>query len=208
MGTTLLPRHSLARRALRRALSFPVLILAASVATACAAGNGLTSPATVDNAVLTYSVYALSGTPSSLPAAYQYTTETLVRPYVSISGAINFELAFDLTSDGKVLLLPAKTVVPLPPAGSPSVGLQKMTANFSALQRAPLTGYTLDTAQTVTVGQTYTMQLHNSGCVYGDYFYAKLVVDSIIVPERRMVIRSLVNRNCGYRALTEGLPKD
>jgi hypothetical protein len=208
MGTTLLPRHSDARRALRRALSFPVLIFAVSVAAACSAGNGLTSPATADNAVLTYSVYALSGTPNTLPAAYQYTTETLVRPYVSISGAINFELAFDLTADGKVLLLPAKAVVPLPPAGSPSVGLQKMTANFDALTRAPLTGYTLDTAQTVTVGQTYALQLHNSGCVYGDFFYVKLVVDSIIVPERRMVIRSLVNRNCGYRSLLEGLPKD
>jgi hypothetical protein len=76
------------------------------------------------------------------------------------------------------------------------------------LASAPLTGYTVDTAQTVSAGQTYTVQLHNSGCVYGDYFYAKLVVDSIIVPERRMVIRSLVNRNCGYRALTEGLPKN
>ncbi len=208
MGTTLLPCHSHARRALRRALSFPVLIVAATIAAACGAGNGLTSPATADNAVLTYSVYALSGTANTLPAAYQFTTETLVRPYVSVSGSINFELAFDLTPDGKVLLLPAKTVVPLAPAGSPSVGLQKMTANFDALARAPLTGYTLDTAQTVTTGQTYTLQLHNSGCVYGDLFYAKLVVDSIILAERRMVIRSLVNRNCGYRSLTEGLPKD
>ena len=37
---------------------------------------------------------------------------------------------------------------------------------------------------------------------------AKLTVDEIDVPARRMLVRLLVNRNCGYRSLTAGVPKD
>jgi hypothetical protein len=35
-----------------------------------------------------------------------------------------------------------------------------------------------------------------------------MVVDSVIAAERRVVLRTMVNRNCGYRALTAGLPKN
>jgi len=197
-----------ARRSLPRVLSFVVLLSVAATAAACGSGNGLTSPSTYDNVISTYSVYALSGTPNTFPAAYQYSSETLVRPVVSTSGSVNFDVAFDLTADGKLLILPVRAIVPLPPSSAPIIGTQKMTSTFGALARAPLTGYTLDSAVTASVGETYTIQLHNSGCVYGDYWYAKLSVDSIIRAERRIVIRSLVNRNCGYRSLTEGLPKD
>ncbi len=208
MGTTLLPRHSDARRLPRRAMSFPALVFAAVVLAACGAGNSFTQPASFDNVIRTYSVYAVTGTSNTLPAAYQYSTETLVRPQVLSTGSLNFDLAFDIGVDGKVRLLPARFVVPLPPGGSPSLGLQKMLGVFEQLQRAPLTGYTLDSAATAAVGDTYTLQLHDSGCIYGDLFYAKLTVDSIILAQRRIVVRSLVNRNCGYRSLTEGLPKD
>ena len=208
MGTALLSRQSNARRSLRRAIAFPALMVTAFFIAACAAGNGLTSPATVDNVTRTYSVYAVTGTSSALPAAYQYSTETLVRPQLLASGALNFDIAFDITADGKARLLPAKYVVPLPPAGAPILGLQKMTAVYEQLTRAPLTGYTLDSAVTASVGETYTLQLRDSGCIYGDFFYAKLTIDSVIVSQRRIVLRSMVNRNCGYRSLTEGLPKD
>ena len=189
-------------------MSFPALIISAVVVAACSAGNGLTSPATVDNVTRTYSVYAVTGTSNALPAAYQYSTETLVRPQVLASGQLNFDVAFDITADGKARLLPAKYVVPLPPGGAPIIGLQKMTAGYLQLERAPLTGYTLDSAATASVGETFTLQLHSARCIYGDFFYAKLTIDSVIVSQRRIVVRSLVNRNCGYRSLTEGLPKD
>jgi hypothetical protein len=50
------------------------------------------------------------------------------------------------------------------------------------------------------------VRLASAGCIYGEPYYAKVAVDSIIASERRIVLRTLVNRNCGYRALTEGLP--
>lgn len=189
-------------------MSFPVVMLSAALLASCGGGNGLTSPATVDNVLRSYSVYAVTGSSSTLPAAYQYTTETLVRPQVLSNGALNFDIAFDLTTDGKVRLLPARFVVPLPPAGAPSIGLQRMTTPFLTLARAPLNGYQVDSATTLSVGETVTLELRDSGCIYGEYFYAKVTVDSVFMSQRRMVLRSLVNRNCGYRSLTEGLPKD
>jgi hypothetical protein len=206
MGTTLLSRHTAARRLTRRALSFPALIVTAL--TAACGGTGLTSTASVENVTRVYSVFAVTGTSNALPSAYSYTTESLVRPQVLSSGGINFDLAFDLTADGKARLLPAKYVVPLPPAGSPIIGVQKMAGTFAQLERAPTNGYTADSAVTASAGETYTLELRNSGCIYGEYYYAKLSIDSIIVPERRLVVRSLVNRNCGFRGLTDGIPKN
>ncbi len=189
-------------------MSFAVVMSSAALLARCGGGNGLTSPASVDNVLRSYSVYAMTGSSSSLPAAYQYTTESLVRPQVLSNGTLNFDIAFDLTTDGKVRLLPARYLVPLPPAGAPTIGLQRMTTPFASLARAPLNGYQADSAATISVGETFTLELRDSGCNFGEFFYAKITVDSVFVNERRMVMRSLVNRNCGYRSLTEGLPKD
>ena len=45
-----------------------------------------------------------------------------------------------------------------------------------------------------------------AGGIYGEPWYAKGAVGRGMASERRIVLRTLVNRNCGYRALTEGLP--
>lgn len=212
MGKTLFARLSGAPRLARRALSFPAFSLVAlagtAFAAACGDNNGLLSPASIENTVRTYSVYALSGASGTLPAAYSYTTESLERPQILSNGATNFDIAFDLTSDGKVSLLPVRVLVPLPPAGAPSVGMQRSTIAFATITRAPDRSYVSDSTLVAAVGETVLLQLPGSGCVYGEPYYAKVIVDSIIASERRMVIRSLVNRNCGYRSLTTGIPEN
>lgn len=214
MGTTLLLRIVGALRFTQRVLSFPprsISLLGAAgmlIVAACGGGDGLTSPASVENVTRTYSVYALTGSPSTLPAAYQFTSESLIRPQVLPSGSINFDVAFDIGTDGRVRILPARAVVPAPPNGAPSIGVLKVVQSFDALQRAPEKGYLTDSVGVAGVGETYTFELRDSGCIYGEAFYAKLTVDSIIPSERRIVIRTLVNRNCGFRGLVDGLPKN
>lgn len=192
-------------RHLRRAL-LSALSLGLVSAVACSDDNGLTSPASIENATRVYSVYALSGTSSALPAAYQFASERLARPQLLSSGGLNFDLAFDIAADGRVLLLPAATVVPAPPAGAPVIGLQRVSQTFLTLLRAPDRDYGFDSTVTVGVGETVAVEVRSSPCVYGEPYYAKVTIDSIIVAERRIVVRSLTNRNCGYRSLTEGLP--
>lgn len=197
-----------APRLARRALSFLVACVTVSALGACGGDNNLLSPATTENVIRTYSVYAMSSTSPALPAAYRFTTESLERPQILSNGAVNFDMAFDLTANNRVSLVPVRVVVPLPPAGAPSLGLRTSDASFTAMERAPTTGFRPDTSLVVGVGETVLVQVQGGGCFLGDPLYAKLVVDSIIVAERRLVVRSLTNRNCGYRALTEGLPRN
>ncbi|WP_373062692.1 hypothetical protein [Gemmatimonas sp.] len=208
MGVTLIARFFGAPRVARRALSLGALIVTAVALVACDDANNLLQAASSENTARNFSVYALSGTSSALPAAYQFTSERLARPQLLTNGGVNFDVAFDLTSDNKVTLLPVRTVVPLPPAGVSSVGLLKSTTSFSALERAPDRGYAIDSTLVIGIGETVVLQLPGSGCFSGEPYYAKLVVDSIIVAQRRIVVGSLVNRNCGFRALTVGIPKN
>lgn len=208
MGFTLTDRLFGAPRLTRRALSFPALLASAVLLAACGSDANFLSPATIENVSRSYSVYALSGTSSALPSGYLFTGEQLARVQILTNGSINFDVAFDLTAENKVQLLPVRSLVPLPPAGAPNIGLQKSAASYSSIERAPDRGYTLDSALVVDVGELVVLQLNRVPCSFNDPFYAKLVVDSIIVAERRIVLRSLVNRNCGYRALIAGLPRD
>jgi hypothetical protein len=82
------------------------------------------------------------------------------------------------------------------------------TAVFDQLTRAPTSGYVADTTATLAVGEALVVRVANASCFYGDPYYAKLTIDSINVSERRLLVRTLVNRNCGYRSLASGLPTD
>lgn len=189
-------------------MSFPALSVTAVAVAACGDSNSLLSPAVYENIDRQYGVYALTGSPSGLPAGYQFTTESLVRPQILANGSLNFDVAFDITTDGKALVMSAKRVSPAPPAGVASIGFLQLTAVYDQVQKAPDKGYVNDTTAALTVGQAVYVRLSGSGCVYGEPFYAKLTIDSINVAERRLLVRSLVNRNCGYRSLTAGVPKD
>jgi len=208
MSTTLYARYSGAPRLARRALWFGMVAGFAGVLAACGDNGNFLSPATSENAIRSYSVWAITGTNSALPAAVQFSAQTVERPQILANGSVNFEVAFDLTADGKVRFMPARSFVPQPPAGAPTVGLSKSTSAFSAVTRAPDRGYTDDSTLVVSVNEVVLVRLSSSGCIYGEPYYAKAIVDSVIAAERRIVLRSLVNRNCGYRALSEGLPSN
>ena len=66
---------------------------------ACGDDNSLLSPASSENTTRAFSVFALSGSAPALPAAYKFTSESLERPQVLSNGAVNFDVAFDITSD-------------------------------------------------------------------------------------------------------------
>ena len=207
-GDSLLIRLSGALLITRRALSFPALLVAALALAGCGGSDSFLTPANFENVDRQYEAWAISGSPSALPAGYQFTTESLVRPQVQGDGSLNFDIAFDINAAGKVMLLPARVITPVPPAGAPSIEFAQQPGVYEQLQRATDKGYVADTVITLGVGEVITVRLLNSGCVYGEPFYAKLTIDDVNVAERRLLFRTLVNRNCGYRSLLAGVPKD
>ena len=190
-----------------RALSSRVL-LAGLLISAAACGDTTSSlqPATSENVSRMFTAYAMTGSSNSLPAGYQFSTESLVRPQLLTTGAVNFDVAFDIGADGTVSILPAKKVVPQAPVTSAPVGFLKLTAVYDQLALAPDKGYVDDSTHTVAVGEALLVRVVGASCYYGEPYYAKLGIDSIDVTRRRIVFRSLINRNCGYRSLAPGVP--
>ena len=206
MGNTLLSRVSGALRTLQRAMSFPATIITTAALAACGGADSLLPSPNSENTDRQYQVWAMTGTSAALPAGYAFNTEQPVRPQILSGGSLNFDVAFDITADGKVVVLTAKAVVPAPPAGAQTIGMVLANPVYEQISRAPDGGYRPDSTITLTVGKAIILRIENVGCPYQEPFYAKLTVDSINVVERFAIVRSLVDKNCGYKSLTVGYP--
>ena len=181
-------------------LAVPALLVCAVIAAACG-GTGYT--AQYSNGTQPFTVHAISGTPLDFGNAIDISTQSVVR----VDGSFAFDVAFDIDTAGRIVLLPV-TVVGQNPSGNRSVGIQVTTQQYDAITQAPLTGYMVDTATVVSIGQAAIVQAQENACSLAitPYMYAKLVVDSIDRPTRTIYGRALMNINCGFRMLTTGIP--
>ncbi len=207
MGNTRLTRMFGALLFARRTVA-PLLLTASALLSACGSSNPFRSAAAYENIDRAYTLYALTGTSSALPAGYQFTTESIVRPQVLNTGSLNFDVAIDLDASGNAVISTAKKLVPAPPSPPASIGMLKLTAVYDQLTLAPDKGYVSDSTVTLKVGEAVLIRIIGSGCVYGEPFYAKMSIDEIDKTQRKISVRSLVNRNCGYRSLVAGVPTD
>lgn len=193
--------------------------LATSVGLGAAVSFGASAcdnPNTTDNLVAviadTLTVYALSGTPPSYPAAFLASSGAVTRA----DGGFNFDVAFDINASNQVVVYPQKLVgVPCVvgalncggAAGGKPVGLQRVTVAFDSLTRGPTAGYQFDSTFTLTPGQSLAMQVQSaSECPlsFSTVSYSKFVIDSIDITRRAIYFRSVINPNCGYRSLVPG----
>jgi hypothetical protein len=177
---------------------------------ACDAPNATTNliPVIAD----TLTVYALTGTPPSYPAAFLASSGAVTRA----DGAFNFDVAFDIGASNQVIVYPQKLVgVPCVTGalhcggalGGKPVGLQRITVAFDSLERAPAAGYQFDSTFTLTPGQGLVMQVQSSSecpLSFSTVMYSKFVVDSIDTARRSIYFRSVNDPNCGYRSLIPG----
>jgi len=182
---------------------FILSLLVCAVIAAC--GNPLGLPgAFITNRVDTVSLYALSGTPVSLPSGYSIAARREVRTEQSQP----FDFAFDIDTSGKSLLLPTGALK----LGRQS-GLQISAQQFDSIQIAPTSKYNLDSAQVVNVNSVVLLHSSTVTCSYGipAVYYAKLhvlTIDTTAAPNgRRIQFEILSDLNCGYRGLETGLPR-
>lgn len=189
----------------RRGAALVALALLASVA---ACGDPFEVTANFDTAETTVTIYAFNGTPLALP------TGVLIAPLaqaVRPGPEFLFDLGFDLTASGAVLLPVDVIAAPGVFNGSRITGIRPVTdQGYDAILRAPAGGYTVGDPVPVAVGDVGVIQAVNHptclGSFVGTTVYAKYRVEAIDPVARTMALRVRVDPNCGFRGLEVGTP--
>jgi hypothetical protein len=154
-----------------------------------------------------YTIFALSGTPPAYPSGLN----TVARAATRVDGNGNFDVAFDINSDGNVVLYPVKLVVSSLEGDRP-VGLKKVDAPFDSVTSAPTGTYQTDSALVVGRGQVIVVEAHRGGsrdlCAFNisPNIYSKILIDSVDVANRTISIKTVMDPNCGFRSFAAGIP--
>ena len=180
------------------------LVATASLLTACGDSKLLqASLPTVDDV---YTVFALTGT----PAAYPSGINTYVRAAVRVDGNANFDVAFDIDSNGNAVLYPVQKIVSSIGA-TRRVGLRKVAGNYGDITLAP-SGTYADSVIVAQKGEVVVVQSTRNGsgdaCQFdiSPYIYTKVLVDSIAVDTRTIVLQTVMDPNCGFKSFEAGVP--
>lgn len=152
----------------------------------------------------TFEVWAMSGSPASYPSGLLVPQASVVR----LDAAGSFDIAFDIDPDGRLMVLPVSSVVS-PIAGTRLIGFQRGLGVYNALVEAPKSGWLNDTLFLVNEGQSFFVKVATQFCQFDlrQDIYAKFYVDSVLPAQRRIKLSARVNPNCGFRALTSGIPE-
>lgn len=186
-----LPRYGLA------------LVLAVALS-ACGNANAL-PPATMPAVVDTLALWAVTGTDIIHPSAFDLLNNQVVRTDRTAGFDFVFDLVVDSVGDTVPVLIP-RGGVGLPQDG----GLQRVGVQWDTLRVAPPDGYELQLPVRLELGAVVVARSRAQPCNFGlsAGIYAKLQPLDIDLPNRRMVIRILVDQNCGYRGLEPGIPSN
>jgi hypothetical protein len=189
---------------MRPARLLPALLFLAAT-TALGACDPLSlNPATIDNRVDSVRIWAVNGTPVSLPSGYDVTLRSRVR----LDQVTTFDFVYAIAPDGGHVFLPIAAIAPTGrTTGNP--GLLATTTPFDSITVAQQVGYVTNDTLRATVGQVFYLRsaVNTSVCSLGIPFYGKLEVLAFDDEERSVTFRVLDNINCGYRGLEVGLPK-
>lgn len=150
-------------------------------------------------------VYPLNGSSASLPAGINLSRGLAVRPALfpgaGAAAAPNFDLAFDLDAQRRVVIYAPRWLA-APPNAMPRAGLQVVATPFDSLVEAVQGGYRYDSLLTVSPRQTVALETSGLSCAASRPLYGRLVVDSVVGQAIHLTVR--VNPNCGFRSLVNG----
>ena len=178
-----------------------LLFLLCTVAALTSCGDPTRVRARLEPVSDTLTVFALSGTPLSVPTALN----TALRQVVRADPAFNYDVVFDINEAGRAVIYPPLLVGPFG-----SAGIQKSTLPFDQLLEAPVSGYDASAAVEVNPGETVVIRAASTACAreLNAFIYSKLVVDSVNTTVRTIHFRLRVDPNCGFRSFAEGIPEE
>ncbi len=197
-SASLVTRHTLARARLS------LLCLAVAGLTgvaACSDPFALTASSEVNTDTL--AVFAITGTPLGFPAALNTTLRTLVR----VDPTFDFDIAFDIDTQGHTVLIPVRLVGGTA-TSTRQVGLQKLAVPFDEMTLAPTTGYVYDSTRVLNDGEAVVIQAQSDQCTLfaSTFLYSKLAIDSVNVARREIFFRLVHDPDCSFRSLAPGIP--
>jgi hypothetical protein len=170
---------------------------------ACGADNGIPD-ASISNLVDTVTLHSLSKGPLQSPTAYSLNSRSGVRTW---DVGTNFEFAYSTDASDRSFFLPLD-VLGLASSNSVKPGLKPSTIDFDQVKIAPRNGYTTSDSIPIVVGQTWFIRSAINSCsALSVPLYGKLKVLAIDTALNTATLQVLANQNCGYRALTLGIPK-
>ena len=179
------------------------LVALAALAGACDGPS--TVPGVAELATQSFFVHALNGSSTSGSSALAFPARAVTR----VDGTYNFDVAFDIDTNGNVQLWPPE-IVGQNPAGNRLVGIITGIGTYDNITSAPLSGYTVDSITTIARGQAVAVQAQEPLCLSGNpgapYLYAKIVIDSVDIAGRGIYGRAMIGGDCGYRQLIPGFP--
>jgi hypothetical protein len=195
------PPHFLTR--IPRALFACALVVGAGFVGACDGPS--TTPGQAENATQAFFVHALNKGSFAGSTAITFPGRSVTR----VDGTYQFDVAFDIDTNGNVMLLPPE-MVGQDPSGNRLVGIVTGIGSYDAITEAPLSGYTVDSVTVIGRGQAVAVQAQEPLCISSNpaapYLYAKIVVDSVDLVGRGIYGRAMIGGDCGYRQLIAGFP--
>jgi hypothetical protein len=188
-----------------------VRLRAGLAAAALACGDPNAPEAIFSNYADTLDLYALNGAPINAPTAIHLIDGTGGNAAVPVGLSFRFDVAVDIDANGRPVLYPVRAVA-APFVGKHQVGVRRTTDPFESILRAPEGGYTRDSLAVLSVGEVVLLESADpEACnpLIGGFIYAKLVVDSVRLADRRVFVRLTADPNCGFRSLVvPGIPTD
>jgi hypothetical protein len=186
---------------MRRFSTLALLLAVAALAAAC--GNSTAIRARFRIFSDTISVFALTGSPPTYPAAINTPTAQVVRA----DGSFSFDIAIDIDAQGRALVYPLRLVATTF-GNARSVGVQKLAVPFDTMLLAPTTGYDTTAATVVASGEGFLVRAASDYCALdlNKIVYSKFVVDSVNAATRMVHLRTVVDPNCGFRSFAPGIP--
>jgi hypothetical protein len=182
----------------------PTLVAGVAVLVSAACGDSLgLPPASFANIVDTTTLFALQGTPIAAPSGYNMVSLATSRTELGEP----FDLAFDIDQSGRALVYPASAL-----GLTTTAAVQITSQQFDQIDRAPVDGYQADSAIVVRPGLVFLARSRAASDFCGFLGslprFGKFHVLSVDAGERSVTVELLVNVNCGFRALTTGVPSN
>lgn len=183
----------------------PICVVAGAAVLAACGDDPFAVNAWFEIASETLTVYSLNGTPPTAPVGLNTPFLAAVRA----DSTFNFDVAFDLTDDGKIRVIPVSKVASAFGVNR-RIGIVALDRPFGEITRAPNSGYVFDSTVVVDVGQPFVVQAVTPYCQLdlSPMIYSKAVVDSVDTGTRALYLRLTTDPNCGFMSFLPGIPED